>query len=182
MRKKVIRPKDLIPGIVPGSFLRIELVTGRFIYVRKLSNLSDYVYYDFLTETACQDIEIIASKPILLTISLLTIKDPTWPIIGHLPLERSWPPPVQYWAERDLPVTEEEQLGGNITYRTGLFIVEEIQNETVFTPAKLEDLRGLIRRTLHTPELVEEKIRLHYGLTPEGRAIESCPLSQQPPW
>lgn len=182
MRKKVVRPKDLIPSIIPGSFLQIELVTGKFIYVRKLSNLSGYVYYDFLTGTACQDVEVLASKPILLTISLLTIKDPTWPIIGHLPLKENWPPPVRYWDERDLPVTEEELQSGNVVYRMGLFTVEEIQNKPVFTPAKLEDLRGLTRWTLHTPELVEEKIRLHYGLTIEGRAIEPCPLSQQPPW
>lgn len=182
MRKKIIRPKELLSSIATGSFLRIELAPRKFIYVRKLPNLSRYTYYDFLTDTPCKDVQVIASKPVLLTVALLLIHEPDWPVIGCLPLEQHWPPPTRNWEERDLPVTEEELQSGNTVYKTGLFIVEEIQNEPVFTPAKLQDLRGLTRWSLHTPELVEEKIRQHYGLTVDGRAIVPCPLNQQPPW
>jgi hypothetical protein len=182
MRTRVIRPKELISSIKPGSFLELELAPGKYIYTRKLNELSGYVYYDFLTDTPQKDIYLIAQQPVLLRVSLLTMTAPTWPIVGWLPLESDWLPAEKHWTVEPLPLTVEEMRNQVIKPDTEYFLIEHIEGETKHTPAKPEDLRGLTRWTLYPPEVVEEKLRLHYGLTKQGAHVEPVPLLQQELW
>ena len=82
----------------------------------------------------------------------------------------------------------EESRKGIINPETEFFLVTEWFNPfdnvaySKQTLAKREELNGLQRWSLTTPAVVEEKLRLHYGLTLTGELIPPLPLSQQPPW
>jgi hypothetical protein len=182
MRTRVIRLEELVPRIKPGSFLEVQLAPGNHIYLRKLKGLSSYAYYDFLTEVPCHTLAMIVEKPVLLTVSLLTMTNPEWPIVGWLPLAPNWPPAEKHWTIEALPLTEEEVRSQVIKPDTEYFLIEHIDGETLHTPAKPEDLRGLTRWSLYPPEVVEEKLRLHYGLTKQGAWVEPVPLKQQELW
>lgn len=182
MRTRVIRPNELVPRIKPGSFLAVELVPGQYLYVRKLEGLSRYVYYDLLAPSPQVNLLTIAQQPVLLTVDLLAIPDLTWPILGWLPLAPNWPPAVKMWKEQLLPRTEEAGENQVLASSKAYFLVEEVGKEIRYTPAKREDLRGLLKWTLYPPGLVEEKLRLHYGLTKQGERVAAVPLNQQEPW
>jgi hypothetical protein len=171
-----------------GSFLEIALSPTHYTYARKLRGLAGYAFYDILTTVPLQrtDLASFSQRSILLDASLhLT---PVWPSIGWLPLtaDRSW---ISYsWTAHSLSVTMEESNKGVMNPETEFLLVTKWFNPfdnvaySKQTPAKREELNGLQRWGLTTPAVVEEKLRLHYGLTPTGELIPPLPLSQQPPW
>jgi hypothetical protein len=169
-----------------GSFLEIALTPYHYTYARKLRGLS-YAFYDILTTEPLQrkDLDMFSQCSVLLNASLHT---PTWPSIGCLPLttDRSW---IDYsWAAYPQPPVLEEWKRGVRNPETEFFLVTEWYNPAEHrayskqTPAKREELCGLQRWGVTTPAIVEEKLRVHYGLTPTGEEISPFPLQQQPPW
>lgn len=171
-----------------GSFLEIALSPTHYTYARKLRGRSAYAFYDRLTTAPLSrpDLASFSQCALLLDASLLLT--PAWPAIGWLPLavDRSW---ISYaWAAYPLPPLTGEWEQGIRNPDTEFFLVTEWYNpldDVAYsrqTPAKREDLNGLQRWGLTTPAVVEDKLRLHYGLSPTGEQRPPVPLSQQPPW
>jgi hypothetical protein len=171
-----------------GSFLEIALSPTHYTYARKLRGSPAYAFYDILTTVPLQrtDLASFSQRSILLDAGLLLT--PAWPSIGWLPLtaDRSW---ISYsWTANALPVTIEESKRGIRNPETEFFLVTKWFNPidnvaySKQTRATREELNGLQRWGLTTPEVVKEKLRLHYGLTPTGEQIAPLLLSQQPPW
>jgi hypothetical protein len=171
-----------------GSFLEIVLSPIHYTYARKLRGSPAYAFYDILTTVPLQrtDLASFSQRSILLDAGLLLT--PAWPSIGWLPLtaDRSW---ISYsWTARALAVPIVESKRGVRNPETEFFLVTEWFNPidnvaySKQTRAKREELNGLQRWGLTTPEVVEEKLRLHYGLTPTGEQMAPLLLSQQPPW
>jgi hypothetical protein len=171
-----------------GTFLEIALTPRHYTYARKLRGRPGYAFYDILTTESLQrkDLDSFSQRSILLDAGLLLT--PAWTSIGWLPLseDRSW---ISYsWTAYPLPPIEEEWARGVRNPETEFFLVTEWFNPidnvaySEQTPAKQEELNGLQRWGLTTPAVVEEKLRLHYGLTPTGEARPRFPLQQQPPW
>lgn len=171
-----------------GSFLEIALSPTHYTYARKVRGYVGYAFYDILTTVPLQRKELasFSQQSILLDASLFP--PPAWPSLGWLPLtaDRSW---ISYsWTAHALPVTIEESRRGIRNPETEFFLVTEWFNpvanvaDSKQTPVLREQLNGLQRWGVTTPAVVEEKLRLHYGLTPTGELIPPLPLSQQPPW
>lgn len=159
-----------------GSFLVIALTPRHYTYARKLRGLAGYALYDMLTTEPLsrKDVERFSQCAILLTVGL--VFTPVWPSIDWLPLSdnRSW---ISYWWTADsLPPADKEWARGVRNPETEFFLVTSWYNPAEHrayskqTPVKREALYGLQRWGLTTPTLVEEKLRLHYGLTPTGEA------------
>jgi hypothetical protein len=171
-----------------GSFLEIALTPRHYTYARKLRGLSGYAFYDLLTTEPVprKEVASFSQRAVLLDVGLIFA--PPWTSIGWLPLsgDRSW---ISYsWTAYPLPPVYEEWARGIRNPETEFFLVTEWFNPFVNvayskqTPAKKQELNGLQRWGLTTPEVVEEKLRLHYGLTPTGEEIPRVLLQQQPPW
>jgi hypothetical protein len=171
-----------------GSFLEIALTPCHYTYARKLRGIPHYAFYDMLTTEPLQrkDLDSFSQCAILLDAAIMLT--PAWPSIGWLPLseDRSW---ISYsWTAHALFNQDEWDRGIRNTEETEFFLVTEWFNPidnvaySKKTPAKREELNGLQRSGLTTPPTVEEKLRLHYGLTPTGDTIPRFPLEQQPPW
>lgn len=171
-----------------GSFLAIALSPTHYTYARKLRGRSAYAFYELLTTEPLPppDLAIFSQCALLLDASLLLTL--AWPSIGWLPLttDRSW---IRYaWVAYPLPPLAGEWEQGIRNPETEFFLVTEWYNPldnvaySRQTPAKREELNGLQRWGLTTPAVVEEKLRLHYGLTPTGEQRPPVPLAQQPPW
>ena len=171
-----------------GSFLEIALSPTHYTYARKLRGSPAYAFYDILTTVPLQrtDLASFSQCAVLLDANLLLT--PAWPAIGWLPLtaDRSW---ITYsWTARALPVTLAESERGIRNPETEFFLVKQWFNPldnvaySKQTRARREELNGLQHWGLTTPEVVAEKLRLHYGLTPTGERIAPLLLSQQPPW
>jgi|GEM_PF-6161509 len=171
-----------------GSFLEIALTPHHYTYARKLRGITGYLFYDILTTVPLQkkDLPRLAQRPIILDASLH--RGPVWNSIGCLPLETDRSLISYSWVAYPLPVSLEESKRGVRNPETEFFLVTEWFNPTDHvayskqTPAKREQLYGLQRWGVTTPAVVEEKLRLHYGLTPSGEPIPPVPLPQQPPW
>ncbi len=171
-----------------GSFLEIALTPCHYTYARKLRGLTGYAFYAILTTEPLRrnDLDGFSQCSILLDAAL--VLTPAWPSIGWMPLseDRSW---ISYsWTAQPLPPIEEEWARGIRNPETEFFLVTswyspaEHRAYSKQTPAKREELFGLQRQGLITPAVVEEKLRLHYGLAPTGETISRFPLQQQPPW
>ena len=171
-----------------GSFLEIALTPRHYTYARKLRGLSGYAFYEMLTTEPLQrkDLTSFSQCSVLLDVGLLLT--PAWASIGWLPLseDRSW---LSYsWTAYPLSPLAEEWARGVRNPETEFFLVTAWFNPLANvacskqTPAKQQELNGLQRWGLTTPAVVEEKLRLHYGLTPNGEEIPRIPLQQQPPW
>ena len=166
----------------------IYILLGNMRILLTLNGLAEYAFYDILTTVPLQRTELasFSQRTILLDAGLVFA--PAWSAIGWLPLtaDRSW---LTYaWTARALPIPIEQSKRGIRNPETEFFLVRQwfnpIDNRAYSkqTPAKRKELNGLQRWGLTTPEVVEEKLRLHYGLTPTGEQIPPLALSQQPPW
>jgi hypothetical protein len=171
-----------------GSFLEIALTPRHYTYARKLRGLSGYAIYDLLTTEPLPRKELASFSQCTVLLDVGLIFAPTWTSIGWLPLseDRSW---ISYsWTAYPLPFVDEEWARGIRNPETEFFLVTEWFNPfanvaySKQTPAKKQALNGLQRWGLTTPAVVEEKLRLHYGLTLTGEEIPRVPLQQQPPW
>jgi len=171
-----------------GSFLEIALTPRHYTYARKLRGLSGYAFYDLLTTEPLprKELASFSQRAVLLDVGLL--RTPAWTSIGWLPLseDRSW---ISYsWTAHSLFNQAEWDKGIRNTEETEFFLVTSWYNPAEHrayskqTPAKKQELNGLQRWGLTTPAVVEEKLRLHYGLTPTGEETPRVLLQQQPPW
>lgn len=170
----------------PGSFVVIGLAPGYYTYARKLSIKPRYTFYDGLTHTPQQAIALLQHLPALFTTSILGT--PSWPVVGHLPLQEPEPLVYRSWHAKPLMPTPAQMDLGIRLPETEYFLIEEIRDpltgywHTQQTPAQQAELRGLTRHASYFPEYIEEKLRLHYGLTATGQRLAPIPFEQQPLW
>jgi hypothetical protein len=182
------RPKR----IKPGSFLQICLAPSYYTYARQLEGITSVAFYDVLLREPLLNLPQLSQDSVILTTSVLD--DRPWIVVGHRPLETTWPTSEYSWAFDPVSV----QSSGNgwdsdmqtwlASSSTRYFLVEERKDpstgaiDSIKTPAKLQDLQGLPRRTIYWPDTIEDRLRLHFGVSPEGEAITPLPLKQQPFW
>jgi len=169
-----------------GTFLEIALSPQHYTYARKMRGRSGYSFYDILVNKPLQrkDLHTFSQRLFILDAALELA--PTWPAVGWLSLEtdRSF---VRYaWVAYPPALTLEESQKGIRKPETDYYLVTSWFNpsdniayskQTSATPVQLQ---GLCRWGLTTQMRIEERLRLHYGLTPDGQEIASIPLQQQP--
>jgi hypothetical protein len=182
MRERIARRKDLIPKIKPGSFLEVPLAPGYYTYARKLEGLGGFAFYELLTTEPTTYLAAIAENPVLLNAPVMTLDAPSWPVIGHLPLEAGWPGIKYAWKCEPPPFIDESSKELIFQPNTEFFLGKYVDHAPLFTPAEPDTLRGLPRQSLYEPEFIEDKLRLHHGLLPTGERIAPLPLTQQPLW
>jgi hypothetical protein len=73
--------------ITAGSFLEIDLEDGNYAYARILGKAS-YAFYDLHSSSEITDLDLIASKPILLIVAVYNspVNSGRWVKIGKKPL------------------------------------------------------------------------------------------------
>ncbi|WP_375419224.1 hypothetical protein [uncultured Hymenobacter sp.] len=182
MRNKLARRKNLMPEIEPGSFLEVALAPGYYTYARNLDGLSRFAFYDVLSSESFTDIRLIYNCSLLLTAPLLMPEASKWPIIGHLPLVQDQLSTVYYWRAEPPPFIDEKSQELIFSPDAQYFLVDYTNNTPIYIPASPESLRGLPRQSLYLPEFIEDKLRLHHGITPQGGLRAPVPLKQQPLW
>ena len=82
----------------PGAFLRIKLSDGTYGYARTLQP-PDTAFYNFQTQTPISDLEFIASKPILFTLSVEIRSMKHWKYLGISELQGEVTLPVKYYTQ-----------------------------------------------------------------------------------
>lgn len=170
----------------PGSFLEICLAPDYYTYARKLPDRPRYTFYNELITKSQRDVIYLHKLPALFTTSLLGT--PSWPVVGQLPLDRSEAVSYRSWHAKPLFPTPEQMALGIRPPETEYFLVEETRDpltgywDTKETPAQQAELRGLTRHASYRPEYIEEKLRLHYGLTVTGQRVEPILFNQQKLW
>lgn len=170
----------------PGSFLEICLAPDYYTYARKLPDRPRYTFYNELITKSQRDVIYLHKLPALFTTSLLGI--PSWPVVGQLPLDRSEAVSYRSWHAKPLFPTPEQMALGIRPPETEYFLVEETRDpltgywDTKETPAQQAELRGLTRHASYRPEYIEEKLRLHYGLTVTGQRVEPILFNRQKLW
>lgn len=170
----------------PGSFLEICLAPGYYTYARKLTIRPRYALYDILTTSSQREVTALAQLPELLNVSILDT--PPWPVVGIMPLDENLPIVYRSWHAKPLLPSEEQMTLGIRLPETEYFLIEERRDpatgfwDTTETPAKPDELRGLARHASYFIEFVEDKLRLHYGVTASGERCLPVPLVQQELW
>jgi len=170
----------------PGSFLEICLAPGYYTYARKTPLRTRYTFYNILVTSSQREITVLAQLPELLTVSLLGT--PPWPVVGIIPLVEDPSTVYRSWHAKPLLPSEEQMTLGIRLPETEYYLVEESRDpatgfwDTIETPAKPDELRGLARHASYFIEFVEDKLRLHYGLTANGERRLPVPLVQQELW
>ena len=183
MSERIVGQRRLNPNrIKSGDFVLISIAPSYYTYARKLEGLSSFGFYDYLTTGPLTDVTSVAQEPVLLTAPLLMPEAAKWPIVGFLPLEESWPKHLPAWKTEPQALFEEHSQQLVFQPDTEYFRVEYKNNEPAYIPADPESLRGLTRQTLYTPEIVEEKLRIHYGVSASGQRTEPINLKAQPLW
>lgn len=186
---RLARPKR----IKPGSFLQICLAPSYYTYARQLEGgMTSVAFYDILVREPLSDLSHLGQELIILKTSVLD--DRPWLVVGHRALEITWPTSWYSW-EFDPVSVQSSNNGWDSDMQTWLaspstryFLVEERKDpntgaiDSIQTPAKLQDLQGLPRRTIYWPDTIEDRLRLHFGVSPEGKAITPLPLKQQSFW
>lgn len=170
----------------PGSFLEICLAPGYYTYARKLTIRPRYTFYDILATSSQRGVTALAQLSELLNVSLLGT--PPWPVVGIIPLEENPSTVYRSWHAKPLLPSEEQMMPGIRLPETEYFLIEESRDpttgfwDTTETPAKPDELRGLTRHASYVIDYVEDKLRLHYGLTASGERCLPVPLVQQELW
>lgn len=182
MHKKTVSHRKLVPKLQPGSVVEIILAPGYYTYARKAEGLSSFAFYDILSEEPLTDLAKLVQQPILLTVPMLMPEATKWPVIGCLPLQAGWTGQKQYWKAEPQPLLDEQSKTLVFQPNTDFFLVTYTAHEPIYTPAIPDNLRGLPRQSLYPPDFIEDKLRRHYGLTPQGERVPSLPLKKQPLW
>jgi hypothetical protein len=170
----------------PGSFLEICLAPGYYTYARKTPLKTRYTFYNILTTSSQREINALAQLPELLTVSLLGT--PQWPVVGIIPLAEDPSTVYRSWHAKPLLPSEEQMTLGIRLPETEYFLIEESRDpitgfwDTTETPAKPDELHGLTRHASYVIDYVEDKLRLHYGLSASGERCLPVPLVQQELW
>jgi hypothetical protein len=184
-----VRPKR----IKPGSFLQICLAPSYYTYARQLEGgMTSVAFYDVLVREPLSDLAHLSQELVLLKTSILD--DRPWLVVGHRPLEITWPTSWYSWAFDPVSV-QSSGNGWDADMQTWLanpstkYLLVETKRDpitgaidSIETPANLHDLQGLPRRTIYWPNQIEDKLRLHFGVSQEGESIAPLLLKQQPFW
>jgi hypothetical protein len=82
----------------PGTFLRIPLADGSFAYGRAVAE-GDIAFYDHRTTEPSDDLDEIAARPLLYTVSVRLLDPSRWDDIGQRPLEGAVAQPAVYFMQ-----------------------------------------------------------------------------------
>jgi hypothetical protein len=170
-----------------GTFPEVALSPQHYTYARKMRGRSGYSFYDILVTKPLQRKDLAAFSQRLFLLDAALELAPAWPALGWLPLEtdRSF---IRYaWVAYPpaLTLTPAASQRGIRELETDYYLVTSWFNpadnmaHSKQTPASAAQLQGLCRWGLTTQARIEEKLRLHYGLTPDGQEIELIPLPHQ---
>lgn len=125
----------------PGTFLRIRLPDGTFGYGRLLE-LPDVAFYNYRTNEPSNDLQAIASKPVLFRQAVRTSGLKNWDYIGKWKLEGEVAQPVVYYRQSPIDFRK-------------CIISDSLGNERKATP---EECVGLEQAAVWEPHHIEERL------------------------
>jgi hypothetical protein len=153
--------------IKPGDFLEIKLAETHYVYACRLADSISVGIYNQCYALPCRDIAVLASAPVLMQLGVFsyTFKKHRWPAIGWAPIAPTWESGEPLMWKRE----EKDCSSGSPSERYEYFLVE---NERVTNQVTREQCRGLGKWAVYVPDTIEDMLRRHFGIAPDGSAVE----------
>lgn len=151
--------------IKPGDFLEIKLTETHYAYACRLADSISVGIYNQCYARPCRDLVVLASAPVLLQLGVFsyTFKKHRWPAIGWAPLATTWESREPLMWQRK----EKDCSSDNSSERYDYFLVE---NECVTKQVARAQCRGLGKWAVYVPNTIEDMLRRHFGIAPDGSA------------